>query len=53
MAATVTYAGAQGDYGGLDQYNLIIPRALAGRGRVPAVLTVGGFATNPVYITVQ
>ena len=53
VAATVEYAGAQGLYAGLDQYNLIIPRSLAGRGRVPVVLTVGGFATNPVYITIR
>ena len=53
VAATVAYAGPQGEYAGLDQYNLVIPRSLAGRGRVPVVLTVGGFATNPVYITIQ
>jgi len=53
VAATVTYAGPQGEYAGLDQYNLIIPRSLAGRGRMPVVLTVGGFATNPVYVTIQ
>lgn len=53
VAATVAYAGAQGQYNGLDQYNVIVPRSLAGRGRVPVVLTVGGFATNPVYVTIR
>ena len=53
VAATVAYAGAQGEYAGLDQYNLIIPRSLAGRGRVPVVLTVGGRVTNTVYLTIQ
>ena len=53
VTAAVAYAGAQGEYAGLDQYNLIIPRSLAGRGRVPVVLTVGGFVTNPVYVTIQ
>ncbi len=53
VAATVNYAGAQGEYAGLDQYNMIIPRSLAGKGRVPVVLTVGGRASNPVYITIQ
>ncbi len=53
IASTVVYAGAQGEYAGLDQYNLIIPRSLAGRGRVPVVLTVDGKTSNPVYITIQ
>lgn len=53
VTATVAYAGPQGEYAGLDQYNIVIPSSLAGRGRVPVVLTVGGYRSNPVYITVQ
>lgn len=53
VAATVAYAGAQGEYAGLDQYNLVIPRSLAGRGRVPVILTLDGRTSNPVYITIQ
>ena len=49
----VSGGGAQGEYAGLDQYNLVIPRSLAGRGRVPVILTLGGRTSNPVYITIQ
>jgi uncharacterized protein (TIGR03437 family) len=53
VAATVAYAGAQGQYAGLDQYNLIVPRSLAGRGRVPVVLALDGKTSNPVYINIR
>jgi len=46
----VVYAGAQGDYVGLDQLNVRIPRELAGRGEVDLVLNVGGLSANPVRI---
>ncbi|MFN6202624.1 MAG: metallophosphoesterase [Acidobacteriota bacterium] len=48
--AQVVYAGAQGDYVGLDQLNVRIPRELAGRGEVDLVLNVGGLPANPVRI---
>ena len=48
--AQVVYAGAQGDYVGLDQLNVRIPRELAGRGEVDLVLNVGGLSANPVRI---
>jgi len=50
--ADVAYAGAQGTYTGLDQFNLIIPRTLAGRGRVEVVLTVAGKVSNSVFFRV-
>lgn len=53
VSATVAYAGEQRQYAGLDQYNLIIPRSLAGAGKVPVVLTVDGKDSNPVYIVIQ
>jgi uncharacterized protein (TIGR03437 family) len=53
VASTVAFAGAQGQYAGLDQYNLIVPRSLAGRGRVPVVLTLDGKTSNPVYIDIR
>ncbi|MFM8395532.1 MAG: hypothetical protein ACKOB4_16585, partial [Acidobacteriota bacterium] len=48
--AQVVYAGAQGDYAGLDQLNVRIPRELAGRGEVDLNLSVGGVSANPVRI---
>jgi len=48
--AQVVYAGAQGDYAGLDQLNVRIPRELAGRGEVEVRLTLGGLSANPVRI---
>ena len=51
--ATVTYAGPQGTYSGLDQYNVLIPQSVAGRGKVSIVVTAAGKPSNPVYIVAQ
>ena len=51
--ATVVYAGAQSQFPGVDQVNVYVPRALAGAGEVPAVLTVDGVTANVVTISVQ
>jgi len=48
--AQVVYAGAQSDYLGLDQVNVRIPRALAGRGEVELQLDVAGISANPVRL---
>jgi uncharacterized protein (TIGR03437 family) len=50
VSMEVLYAGPQGDYVGLDQMNLVLPRALAGRGEVDLVLTVDGKLANTVRI---
>jgi len=52
-SAAVTYAGAQGNFIGLDQANVQIPRSLAGRGDVNVVLTVDGKTANTVTINVK
>lgn len=52
-AAQVTFAGAQGDFIGVDQANVLLPRTLIGRGSVDVVLTVDGMATNTVQVTIQ
>ncbi len=54
-AARVLYAGAQGDFAGLDQLNVEMPAALAGGGprRVDVVVTVNGVPTNHVTIQVR
>lgn len=51
--ATVAYAGPQGVFGGLDQYNLLLPRSLAGKGKVDVVLTVAGKVANTVNLSIQ
>jgi uncharacterized protein (TIGR03437 family) len=53
VEATVTYAGPQGDFVGLDQVNVLLPRALIGRGEVDLQLTVDGQAANPVRILIR
>jgi uncharacterized protein (TIGR03437 family) len=53
IAASVPYAGPQGDFVGLDQVNVLLPRELAERGEVELQLTVDGQAANPVRIFVQ
>jgi uncharacterized protein (TIGR03437 family) len=49
VAAPVGYAGPQGNFVGLDQINIGLPRSLAGRGEVDLVLTVDG-VSNTVRI---
>jgi uncharacterized protein (TIGR03437 family) len=51
--APVAFAGAQGEFGGLDQVNIQIPASLRGRGSVQVVITVDGQNTNIVTINVQ
>ena len=52
-AATVAFVGAQGDFVGLDQANILLPRVLIGRGEVDVALTVDGQAANTVRISVK
>ncbi|HQR33706.1 MAG TPA: hypothetical protein PLK30_13290 [Blastocatellia bacterium] len=51
--ASVIFAGAQGDYVGLDQINVLLPRSLAGRGDVDVVLKVDGQAANIVRVNIK
>jgi len=53
VAATVAYAGAQGTYQGMDQYNVLIPASLTGKGKVDVIVTAGGKPSNPVSVTIQ
>jgi uncharacterized protein (TIGR03437 family) len=43
--------GPQGEYPGLDQVNILLPRTLAGRGTVDVQLTADGTTANPVVIS--
>jgi uncharacterized protein (TIGR03437 family) len=53
MAAPVYYAGPQSEFPGLDQVNVLIPRALAGRGETDLLLTVDGMTANPVRVHIK
>ena len=53
MDAETIYAGAQGDFTGLDQVNLRLPRSLAGRGEVDVVANVDGVPANVVRVAVK
>jgi uncharacterized protein (TIGR03437 family) len=50
--AQVLYAGPQGRFAGLDQMNIPLARALAGRGTVNIIATVDGRPTNIVQVNV-
>lgn len=49
----VLYFGAQGQFAGLDQINISLPRSLAGAGAVSIVATVDGVAANMVTAAIQ
>ena len=51
--AATEFAGAQGQYVGLDQINVRVPKSLAGRGEVTVELIVEGKAANPVRISIK
>ncbi|MBL8167981.1 MAG: YHYH protein [Acidobacteria bacterium] len=51
--ATVAYAGPQGVFSGLDQYNLLLPSALAGKGKVDIAITSNGKVANLVNVTIK
>jgi uncharacterized protein (TIGR03437 family) len=51
--APVLFAGAQGDFVGLDQCNIEIPRSLLGRGEVDLVLTVDGKPANTLRVNIK
>jgi len=51
--ATVSYSGAQPNFLGLDQANILIPSSRAGTGNADIILTVDGKPANPVTINLQ
>lgn len=53
VAAEVSYAGAQGDFPGLDQFNLKLPRSLSGRGNVELVFIADGKRANAVTLNIK
>jgi uncharacterized protein (TIGR03437 family) len=53
LETKTVYAGAQGNYIGLDQINVLLPRSLAGRGETDVVVTVDGLTANPVLVNIR
>jgi uncharacterized protein (TIGR03437 family) len=51
--AEVSFAGAQGDFAGLDQVNVRVPRSLAGRGEIDVLLTVEAQMANAVRVNIK
>jgi uncharacterized protein (TIGR03437 family) len=51
--AQVTFAGAQSNFVGLDQANILLPRSLIGRGEMDVVFTVDGQTANTVRVSVK
>ena len=51
ISGQVQYAGQQGDFVGLDQINVLLPRTLVGRGEVDLVLTADGKAANTARLS--
>jgi uncharacterized protein (TIGR03437 family) len=52
-SAEVSYAGAQGQYMGLDQANVLIPRSLIGRGEAELLFRVDAKLANTVTINIK
>lgn len=53
QTAQVLGAAAHPQYLGLDQVNVLVPRALAGKGEVPVLLTVDGKKSNAVTVNIR
>jgi uncharacterized protein (TIGR03437 family) len=51
--AMVQFAGAQGQYQGLDQVNVAVPRGLVGMGEVSVYLVADGKVSNVTTINIQ
>jgi uncharacterized protein (TIGR03437 family) len=49
----VLFAGAAGEFAGLDQVNVRLPRTLAGKGEVNLSLTADQRLTNVVTVNVR
>lgn len=53
LSAQIAFVGPQGGFFGLDQANLLLSRALIGRGEVELALSVDGKAANPVKVWIK
>jgi uncharacterized protein (TIGR03437 family) len=53
LSINTLYAGQQGDFVGLDQVNIPLPKTLMGQGDVDLVLKLGGKTTNTVKLRLK
>lgn len=53
VPAEVAYAGALVPANGVAQFNLAIPRSLAGAGQVEVLVSVNGKTSNPVFVNIK
>ena len=53
LTLPVAFAGAQADFAGLDQVNVLLDRSLTGKGILTLQLTVDGIRANPVTIQIR
>jgi uncharacterized protein (TIGR03437 family) len=53
ITVPVDYAGEQPQYAGLDQVNVTVPPALAGRGEVGITLSVDGQTSNTLKVNIK
>jgi len=53
VSVPVAFAGAQGEFAGLDQVNLQLPASLRGRGEVSITVTADSQASNAVVVNVR
>jgi len=51
--SSVSFAGSQDGFAGLDQINALIPRSLIGRGEVDLALTVDGRPANTLRVNIK
>ena len=51
--ADVVGAAPQPQFPALDQVNVRVPRALAGKGEVPVVITAAGVRSNAVAVSIK
>lgn len=52
-SALVSFAGAQGQYEGLDQVNILLLKSLAGAGDVNVVVTVDGETAGALRVRIK
>jgi uncharacterized protein (TIGR03437 family) len=53
LAVETLYAGPQGQFAGLDQVNVALPRSLAGSGEIDVRMSVDGKRANVVRVNVK
>ncbi len=53
LDSPVTFTGAQGNFAGLDQANIRLPRALAGKGEAGLIFSPDGRPANTVKIRIK